>query len=80
MRRSTSPPSSPSPQKPAGPASLLSYAELSAWLNIPISTLRSMVHRGQLPAVRLSARTCRFDRETIAQWIESSRTVCGGDS
>lgn len=67
----SSPPSAASPTTIA--ATLLDYAALSVWLATPISTLRSMVHRGQVPAVRLAPRIVRFDRDAITQWLAERR-------
>ena len=48
---------------------LLTYAQLSEWLGVPIGTLYGMVHRQRIPHVRLSARQVRFSRSRITQWL-----------
>lgn len=51
---------------------LLTYFEIAERLSIKKNTLYSMVHREQIPFIRLSERIVRFDPEQIERWLESN--------
>lgn len=50
---------------------LLNYADAADLLNIPRSTLDGWVHRREVPHIRLSPRTVRFDRDELIQWLRA---------
>jgi excisionase family DNA binding protein len=50
----------------------LSLPELAARLNVSTSTLRRMVKRGELPAVRVGSQL-RFNPETVLTVINETR-------
>jgi excisionase family DNA binding protein len=52
---------------------MLSYKQLSNWLNIPLGTLYSMVYQERIPYYRVSTRLVRFDRSEIAEWLKAGR-------
>lgn len=56
----------------------INYAEAAAYLGVKVPTLRSMVHRKQVPHIRLSGKLVVFDLETLDQWL-SSRAVASND-
>lgn len=51
----------------------LSYAEMSRWLNLPLATLYTLVHRNEIPHLRLGRRLVRFERRAIEQWLTKRR-------
>ena len=46
---------------------------LAELLAMPESSIRSMVHRGQVPHLRLAPRVVRFDEDEINRWLEARR-------
>ncbi|MBI2376599.1 MAG: helix-turn-helix domain-containing protein [Deltaproteobacteria bacterium] len=48
---------------------LLTYRRLSELTGIPIGTLKSWVHHGRIPHVRLGPRCVRFRAEDIEAWL-----------
>ncbi|MCB9478060.1 MAG: helix-turn-helix domain-containing protein [Deltaproteobacteria bacterium] len=48
---------------------LLNYEEAAELLRFKLPTLYSLVSRKQIPFIRLSGRTVRFDRDTLMAWI-----------
>lgn len=50
-------------------SNLLTYAAAARYLSTPVPTLRSMVHRKQIPCIRLGPRSVRFRRETLDAWL-----------
>lgn len=57
---------------------LVDYATAARYLGVPIGTLRSMVSRGQVPHVRLSARVVRFELADLDALIETRRVPANG--
>lgn len=51
---------------------LLTYAQASAYLNIPRNTLYTWTREGRIPHVRLGERTVRFRADDLDRWIEAS--------
>jgi excisionase family DNA binding protein len=47
----------------------LGYAEAAALLGLKVTTLRTLVHRGQIPHVRISPRRVRFDQAVLLLWL-----------
>ena len=48
---------------------LLTYEQLAERLGMKLTTLRTLVHRGKVPHVRISDRMVRFDEAAIeAAW------------
>lgn len=54
---------------------LIDYAKAAAKLDVKVTTLRSMVHHGSIPHVRLGPRLVRFDPADLDRWIAEKRTV-----
>jgi len=50
---------------------LLTYEQLSGWLNLSVSTLEKYVHRHEIPTVRLNTKTVRFHVGDIKAWLLS---------
>lgn len=44
---------------------LLTYAQVSKRLAIPVGTLRWLVHVGRIPVIRLGPRMPRFDPDLV---------------
>jgi excisionase family DNA binding protein len=44
-----------------------------------VGTLRSMVHRKQVPHIRMGLKLVRFDRDELEQWLRS-RSVPANES
>jgi len=58
---------------------LLTVEEVAAILRRPVLVIRRDGYAGRIPgAVRLGARTLRFDAEAIRAWLAEHRV--GGDS
>ncbi len=55
--------------KPTG--ELLTITELGERLRIHPDTLRGMYRRGQIPGLRISYRTLRFDYEKVIDALET---------
>lgn len=51
----------------------LRYDGAAAFLNIPVATLRSMVHRKQIPHIRIGGRLVLFDRTDLERWLDERR-------
>jgi excisionase family DNA binding protein len=47
----------------------VNYADAAQYLGVKVPTLRSMVHRKQVPHIRLSGKLVVFDLETLDQWL-----------
>ena len=58
---------------------LLTYAELATFLSMPVGTVYYLVHRRQIPFVRLGRRLVRFRRSQIEQWLISNTGVPAED-
>ena len=54
-------------------SSRISYAEAAAHIGIHRGTLRTMVHRKQVPHIRISARVVVFDLAELDAWIDAHR-------
>ena len=48
---------------------LWGYDQVAAYLNTSPASVRNRVYRGQIPFVRVAARTVRFDPARIASWV-----------
>ncbi|MCB9489876.1 MAG: helix-turn-helix domain-containing protein [Deltaproteobacteria bacterium] len=48
---------------------LLNYEEAAKLLRFKVPTLYSLVSRKQIPHIRLSGRSVRFDRDVLLQWL-----------
>lgn len=59
------------------PPGLLTYREVAQTFKTSQMTVRRMVERGELTAIKLG-RVVRFDPAEVAAVIESSRTVVAG--
>ena len=51
---------------------MITYQELSDLIQVPIGTLYCMVHKKEIPHLRLGERTVRFLRKDIDKWIKDS--------
>jgi len=52
---------------------LLSYQDVERLTSVKAATLATLVHRRQIPHIRIAARTVRFDPEDITAWIDARR-------
>lgn len=52
---------------------LMTYQQLSDFLNVKVSTLYAWVSQDRIPVVRFSGRMVRFDRTEIDPWLEEKR-------
>ena len=59
---------------PVDPESLLSYRQAAKLLAVSERSLWSMVHRGDLPVVRLG-RSVRIRRATLVDWLRAREGV-----
>ena len=48
---------------------LMDYAEAARFLGVPKGTLYAWVNGKQIPHIRLSGRTVRFDRKDLERWL-----------
>jgi excisionase family DNA binding protein len=58
---------------------LLTYAQLSELLNVPVGTLHALVHHKRIPHVRLGPRLVRFDSDVLDRFVRA-RQVPPNDS
>jgi excisionase family DNA binding protein len=60
---------------------LLNYEEVATYLGVTVPSVRNRVYRGQIPFVRVAARTVRFDPARIASWLADreglTASACG---
>jgi excisionase family DNA binding protein len=54
---------------------LISYDDAAALLGLARGTLASMVHRRQIPHVRMGPRLVRFDQEELVAWWNERRVA-----
>lgn len=52
---------------------ILTYNQLSSWIGLSKSTLEKYVHRREIPIIRISAKTIRFNAEDIRNWLRSKK-------
>jgi excisionase family DNA binding protein len=52
---------------------LLTVEELAELLSTSAQSIRHMVHRRQIPFIRLGARRVRFDQTEIRAWVDAQR-------
>jgi excisionase family DNA binding protein len=52
---------------------LLNVDELAGYLGVSAQSIRHMVHRRQIPFIRLGARRVRFDQAEITAWVNAQR-------
>lgn len=55
---------------------LLTPQQVASWLQIPLSAVYAMSHRGEIEKVKLSHRRLRFTREAVERFI-SEKTEGG---
>ncbi|MDL5159441.1 helix-turn-helix transcriptional regulator [Actinomycetospora termitidis] len=55
------------------PARLLSAAEVAAWLDVDVSTLRRWRAAARGPKWSRVGRDVRYAREDVKKWLETSR-------
>jgi excisionase family DNA binding protein len=58
----------------SGAPLLLSYGDVARWLGIKLGTLYALVHENRIPHVRIGARSVRFKRDDLLEWI-AARTI-----
>ena len=68
----------PAPPIPSPNDALLDYAAAAEFLGMPRGTLYNLVWEKRIPHIRLSARTVRFDRATLADWLDRRRVNVKG--
>jgi excisionase family DNA binding protein len=47
----------------------VNYVDAAAFLGIKVTTLRSMVHRKQVPHIRLGPQLVVFDLDVLSEWL-----------
>lgn len=47
----------------------VNYQAAAEFLGIPTGTLRSMVHRKQVPHIRMGPQLVRFDLDELREWV-----------
>jgi excisionase family DNA binding protein len=47
----------------------INYTDAAELIGVGVGTLRSMVHRKQVPHIRLGAKLVRFDRDELERWL-----------
>ena len=52
---------------------LLTYEQVSKWLNLSVSTLTKYVHRNEIPFIKLGNRTVRFESSEVRSWLLSKK-------
>jgi excisionase family DNA binding protein len=52
---------------------LLTVDELAEFLSTTPQSIRHMIHRRQIPFIRLGERRVRFDPDQIAAWVDEQR-------
>jgi len=52
---------------------LLTVEELAELLSTSPQSIRHMIHRRQIPFIRLGARRVRFDQTEIRAWVDAQR-------
>jgi excisionase family DNA binding protein len=57
---------------------LLTVDELAAYLGLTRPALRQMIHRRQIPFIRLGERRIRFDLTDIDAWLAEQRVEAVG--
>jgi excisionase family DNA binding protein len=57
----------------------IDYSAAAEILGVGVGTLRSMVHRKQVPHIRMGLKLVRFDRDELEQWLRS-RSVPANES
>lgn len=57
---------------------VLTYEQAARHLNMPLGTLRALVHRKQISHIRYGPRSVRFRREVLDAWL-AARDVCAHD-
>lgn len=57
----------------------INYAAAAEYLGVKVQTLRTMVHRRQVPHVRLGGRLVVFDTATLDAWIEERSVAVNDD-
>lgn len=53
----------------------MDVAEVAAYLNRTIPAVRSMVYRQELPHIRISERSVRFDPVDIDRWLDARKVA-----
>ena len=48
---------------------MISYAEASEFLGVPVGTLYAWVHARRIPHVRLGSRMVRFRLDALKEWV-----------
>lgn len=49
----------------------IDYTAAAEILGVGVGTLRSMVHRKQVPHIRMGPKLVRFDRDELEQWLHA---------
>jgi excisionase family DNA binding protein len=50
----------------------MNYKQLSRWLNLSVSSLEKLVHKNEIPYLKLN-RAVRFNVPDIASWLLSKQ-------
>ena len=52
---------------------MINYEKVSKLIGVNVSTIYSMVHKGQIPFYRLSKRLVMFNVDEIEAWMASKK-------
>ena len=55
----------------------MTLKQVTAYLSVSRGTVLRLVHRGDLPAVRIG-RGLRFERDAVDDWLTSRRVAASG--
>jgi len=58
----------------------VSYTDAAEYIGVPVGTLRSMVHRKQVPHIRLGPQLVRFDLDEIEKWLREHSVAANGET
>lgn len=59
---------------------LWQYDDVANYLGMSKAAVRNRVCRGEIPFIRVGARTVRFDPEQIVRWVNGSKRSPGPNS
>ena len=57
----------------------INYTAAAELLGVNVGTLRSMVHRRQVPHIRMGAKLVRFDRDELEQWLRAHSVAANNE-
>ena len=57
------------------PAIWMTVPDAAAYLSLPRSRMYDLIQRGELPAVRIGARSIRVNRKAVEQFLWENRRI-----